>query len=235
MARIRTIKPEFWVDDVMVELSFLTRLLYIGLWNFVDDEGYIEDKPKRIKMQVFPADEVSVEDSLNALEDSGRLHAFDSDQGRLLQITNWLRHQKISHPTPTRFTGITRASGRSSRNAPEKSGALRPEGKGKEGKGKEGKGRERKKPTNDSKETYDCNVREFPSDEIEEVGEILSEHSGASLDDLETAVALEFILESATEPVSDVPAYVRKCVEVTPERIAGICAEARRQVERTRA
>lgn len=107
MARIRTIKPEFWVDDVMVELSLEARLLFIGLWNFVDDEGYIEDKPKRIKMQVFPADDVLIEDSLSALCASGRLQAFDSDQGPLLRVANWERHQTINRATKTRFTGIT--------------------------------------------------------------------------------------------------------------------------------
>lgn len=132
MARIRTIKPEFWVDDVMVEMPFVTRLLFIGLWNFVDDEGYIEDKPRRIKMQVFPADDVRVEDSLKALEASGRLIRYESDQGPLLRVANWERHQRISHAARTRFTGITRVERPSSRKAREDSGALRPE---KEGKG----------------------------------------------------------------------------------------------------
>jgi hypothetical protein len=142
MARIRTIKPEFWVDDQIVELDFTTRLLFIGLWNFVDDEGYIEFKPKRIKMQVFPADDLDVSEILRNLLEASRIELFDSEQGQLLKITNWDRHQKISHPTPTRFTGIERAS---SLSAPELSGSLRnvPDRsalKGKEGKGKEGKG-----------------------------------------------------------------------------------------------
>lgn len=141
LARIRTIKPEFWVDDVMVELPYETRLLFIGLWNFVDDEGYIEDKPKRIKMQIFPADDVLIEDSLNDLVRSGRLHAFDSEQGPILQIANWGRHQKINRPTPTRFSGITPKNGRGSvsTHVPVTEHSR---GKGKERKGKEGKGKD---------------------------------------------------------------------------------------------
>lgn len=34
MARIRTVKPEFWTDRRMVKLSPLARLLYISSWNF---------------------------------------------------------------------------------------------------------------------------------------------------------------------------------------------------------
>ena len=40
MARIRTIKPEFWTDEKVVTLPFEARLLFIGMWNFCDDEGY---------------------------------------------------------------------------------------------------------------------------------------------------------------------------------------------------
>jgi hypothetical protein len=142
MARIRTIKPEFWVDDQIVELDFVARLLFIGLWNFVDDEGYIEFKPKRIKMQVFPADALDITGLLQSLLESSRVEEMDSDQGRLLKITNWERHQKISHSAKTRFTGIRAVS---SLNAPEASGAVpkSPEPsalKGIEGKGIEGKG-----------------------------------------------------------------------------------------------
>jgi hypothetical protein len=140
VARIRTIKPEFWVDEQIVELDYVTRLLFIGLWNFVDDEGYIEYKPKRIKMQVFPADDLELSGALRNLLETRRLTKFNSDQGELVQITNWERHQKISHPTPTRFTGI---GGPSSVSAPEDSGALGsiPDDSGL--KGKERKGKER--------------------------------------------------------------------------------------------
>lgn len=53
MARIRTVKPEFWTDEKVVECSISARLLFIGLFNFADDKGCLERSPKRIKMQVF--------------------------------------------------------------------------------------------------------------------------------------------------------------------------------------
>jgi hypothetical protein len=39
MARIRTIKPEFWTDEKIVECSFEARLMFIGMFNFADDKG----------------------------------------------------------------------------------------------------------------------------------------------------------------------------------------------------
>jgi uncharacterized phage protein (TIGR02220 family) len=57
MARIRTIKPEFWTDAKIGSLSFLERLLFIGMWNFADDEGLINANPLFLKSQIFPYDE----------------------------------------------------------------------------------------------------------------------------------------------------------------------------------
>ena len=134
MGRIRTIKPEFWVDDQIVELPYEARLLFIGLWNFVDDEGLIEFKPKRIKMQVFPSDKVDVQKQLDSLISTGRLTVLDSDQGPLLWVTNWSRHQIVNRPTPTKFTGLPAPFSVSPHGALSESSVL----KGKEGKGREG-------------------------------------------------------------------------------------------------
>ncbi|STW12989.1 primosomal protein I [Klebsiella pneumoniae subsp. rhinoscleromatis] len=60
MARIRTIKPEFWTDEDMAEVSEPACLLAIGLLNYADDEGYFNANPKLIKAAVFPIREPSV-------------------------------------------------------------------------------------------------------------------------------------------------------------------------------
>ena len=49
MARIRTIKPEFWSDEKVGGLPLACRLLFIGLWNFADDYGVIASSPLFIK------------------------------------------------------------------------------------------------------------------------------------------------------------------------------------------
>jgi len=143
MARIRTIKPEFWVDDRMVDLQPVIRLLFIGLWNFVDDWGLIEFKPKRIKMQVFPADNWDVAPMLDDLISAERLRVVDSDQGPLLYVVNWTRHQVVNRPRDSRFTGLPADISVSAHGAVTVDPVL----KGKEGKGKEGNGRETTIPT----------------------------------------------------------------------------------------
>ena len=94
MARMRTIKPEFWTDDKVVELSLLGRLLFIGLWNFADDDGYIENSPKRIKRLIFPDQDIDVSVGLQELITAGFLCVCDSDQGELLKICQFGEHQR---------------------------------------------------------------------------------------------------------------------------------------------
>ena len=54
MARARNIKPGLFSNEVIAELPAFDRLLFIGLWCLADREGRLEDRPKRIKMELFP-------------------------------------------------------------------------------------------------------------------------------------------------------------------------------------
>ena len=56
MARIRTIKPEFFTSEDIVSLPPLTRLLYIALWCEADKEGRLAWKPMTFKLRYFPGD-----------------------------------------------------------------------------------------------------------------------------------------------------------------------------------
>jgi hypothetical protein len=61
VARIRTIKPEFFTSEDIVELSPLARLLYIAIWCEADKEGRLSWKPKTFKMRYFPADDCNID------------------------------------------------------------------------------------------------------------------------------------------------------------------------------
>lgn len=106
MARIRNIKPDFWTDEKLVELDPVDRLLFIGLWNFSDDEGFLPYSPKRIKMQIFPADSLEISVGLQNLISIGALTLYDYGDGQVLHVTNWGKHQKVSNPTKSKFSGM---------------------------------------------------------------------------------------------------------------------------------
>ena len=106
MARIRNIKPDFWTDEKLVELDPVDRLLFIGLWNFSDDEGFLPYSPKRIKMQIFPGDSLEISVALQNLISIGALTLYDYGDGQVLHVTNWAKHQKVSNPTKSKFSSM---------------------------------------------------------------------------------------------------------------------------------
>lgn len=97
MARARNIKPAFFLNDDLVELPFEYRLLFIGLWTLADREGRLEDRPKRIKMGVFPADNVDVDAGLAELMKYGFIQRYEINGEKLVQILNFAKHQNPHH------------------------------------------------------------------------------------------------------------------------------------------
>jgi len=97
MARARNIKPGFFKNDALVELSFETRLFFIGLWTMADREGRLEDRPKKMRMEIFPADSVDVGRCLDDLERSGFIHRYAKDGNQYIQIVNFAKHQNPHH------------------------------------------------------------------------------------------------------------------------------------------
>ena len=93
MSRARNIKPGFFANEELVELPFETRLLFIGLWIIADREGRLEDRPKRIKMAVFPADSVDIEKGLDALQSSGFIRRYTAKGIACIQVINFKKHQ----------------------------------------------------------------------------------------------------------------------------------------------
>lgn len=97
MARARNIKPGFFANELLVELPFETRLLFIGLWTEADREGRLEDRPKRIKMALFPADNVDINAMLADLERMGFIRRYNAGGTAAIQIVNWSKHQNPHH------------------------------------------------------------------------------------------------------------------------------------------
>lgn len=107
MMRIRSIKPEFWRSDDIAALPITARLLFIGLWSYVDDNGVGSDKVSSIAADLFAADlegdptetfrRVSVD--ATCLESRGLIVRYRSAGKPLLYVTNWERHQVVKNPS----------------------------------------------------------------------------------------------------------------------------------------
>ena len=101
MARIRTIKPEFWDDLKISKVSRDARLLYIGMWNFADDLGVIIGDSLWIKSRVFPFDQIQIQQFdkwIQELVKSGFISLFSYQEEEFYYLPNLTRHQVINRP-----------------------------------------------------------------------------------------------------------------------------------------
>lgn len=95
MPRIRTIKPEFHTHEGLAGLSPFHRLLFIGLWNYSDRAGRLRDKPKLLKLQILPWDDVDVDQMLSDLAEHEEkfIVRYEVEGRRFIQVNNFLSHQ----------------------------------------------------------------------------------------------------------------------------------------------
>jgi hypothetical protein len=100
LARSRNIKPGFFDNEVLAECKFESRLLFAGLWTIADREGRLENRPRKIKADIFPYDNVNINKLLDELagknDKDGKpsfitrytIHGVD-----YIQIMNFKKHQ----------------------------------------------------------------------------------------------------------------------------------------------
>lgn len=119
MARIRSAKPEWWSSAKWCALPRDVRFTYKGIWEVMaDDAGRFEADPRQIKAQVWPLD-----DDITPKKIAGWLPRLAAVQVRLKDsetrvqavvlyesggvqygfLPGFVKHQKISNPTPSKL------------------------------------------------------------------------------------------------------------------------------------
>jgi hypothetical protein len=102
MSRIRTIKPEFWTSEQVVSCSPHARLLFIGLWNFCDDHGVHPASYIRLKAEIFPTDNFTIESIkcwMGELIQNELVREYSIENKSYWIVTGWGNHQRIDKPT----------------------------------------------------------------------------------------------------------------------------------------
>lgn len=93
MARSRNIKPGFFKNELLPDISFQGRLLFIGLWTIADKSGRLEYRPRKIKGELFPYEECPVETIINDLERLDFIQVYEVNNNKYIQIVNFNKHQ----------------------------------------------------------------------------------------------------------------------------------------------
>ncbi len=141
MARIRTIKPEFFkhegIFDAEQETGLPLRLAFAGLWTQCDREGRFAWRPRQLKVDILPYDDVDFSRVLDALATRGFVVKYASGGREFGAVPSWHRHQVVNNrekaselPEPAEIMEVSDASGT---REPRVGHAGKAEGKGKEG------------------------------------------------------------------------------------------------------
>lgn len=109
--RIRSIRPEFWRSDDIDALNWDERLVFIGLWSYVDDNGVGVDKLASICADLFAGDLerepretfARVETALSTLFAGGLIQRYTVDGKAFLFVTTWDTHQRVDRPGKSRY------------------------------------------------------------------------------------------------------------------------------------
>lgn len=103
MARIRTVKPEFWKDAKLLKVSRDARLLFIATLNFADDEGRLVYDVEQLKIDIFPQDDVDIGAIYQELADIRRVAIYEVAGKSYLHVVNFSKHQKVDKRTASRL------------------------------------------------------------------------------------------------------------------------------------
>jgi len=109
VARIRTLKPEFWSSPGIRGLEFGARLLFQAMWNWADDYGRGSANPGELLGFAFPwDDELTTTDIRRMLGAIGRAFGvifYEVDGRPYYAIPTWNKHQKIDKRSNRRHPG----------------------------------------------------------------------------------------------------------------------------------
>lgn len=109
MARIRTIKPEFWTDSKTGKLSDRAKLIFLGILNLCDDYGVLEYDPEEWKVRILPycSDTTTgavIPFFLNEIVPIGLVNTFvlrdgDGSINEYVLVKSFNKHQVVNKPS----------------------------------------------------------------------------------------------------------------------------------------
>ena len=98
MPRSRNIKPGLFKNEILGDADPIYSLLFVGLWTLADKEGRLENRPKKIKAEIFPYRfDLDLSMALAWLMDESFIVEYGIGGKSYFQINNWHKHQSPHH------------------------------------------------------------------------------------------------------------------------------------------
>ena len=132
MPRARNIKPSLFKNEILGEADPLLTILFEGLWCLADRDGKLEDRPKRIKAEIFPYRELTEQEGgingyLTVLQQLGFIDRYSVGETAIIRVLNFDKHQsphKTEKPSELPDNPLKTGSCGLTENAPLNNGSL---------------------------------------------------------------------------------------------------------------
>lgn len=93
--RARSLKPSLFKNELLGSADPLLTMLFVGLWCEADREGRLEDRPARIRAEVFPyRGNLDIESHLQWLHLNGFIRRYEAKGLKIIQILKFSEHQR---------------------------------------------------------------------------------------------------------------------------------------------
>lgn len=95
-----------WSNENFAALPAMARLLQIGIINHADDQGRMKAHPAYLRSQIFPYDDVSIDDLnewLMLIMQNGTIELYAVDGKEYLQLTKWWDYQSLQYASPSDY------------------------------------------------------------------------------------------------------------------------------------
>lgn len=111
MARIRTIKPDFYRHEALQDMEIAhpgkyPMMVFAGLWTQCDKNGSFEWKPRQLKLDILPFLPFDMAETLAILEQGKQVIRYSVDGKEYGFIPSFKDHQRINgkeSTEPSRF------------------------------------------------------------------------------------------------------------------------------------
>jgi hypothetical protein len=98
MARARNIKPSLFKNELLGVADPLLTILFVGLWCLADRDGRLEDRPMRIRAEIFPyREKLDINRYLTELARLGFIHRYEASGTACIEVVNFKKHQAPHH------------------------------------------------------------------------------------------------------------------------------------------
>lgn len=100
--RQRMIKPEFFDSESLGMCSVGARMAFVGLWVMGDDYGNQKAQISRLRLRIFPYDEITDDEFLGylcELEEVGCIKGYEVGGERYITTPNFSTYQTVRKPS----------------------------------------------------------------------------------------------------------------------------------------